>query len=80
MKTSVPGTPGAAFRTAVSHDPDAFRLLLANRACWTTMRDGLADPAMARRVLEVARTRPPVRPPGPSRQQLLGLLAEPLAA
>ena len=77
---SAPGTVAAALRTAVSHDADAFRLLVANRACWTTMREGLSDRATAARIRQVARDHEPVQPPGPSRQRLLGLLAEPLAA
>jgi 2-polyprenyl-6-methoxyphenol hydroxylase-like FAD-dependent oxidoreductase len=77
---AAPADLATALRTAVGHDADAFRLLVANRGCWTTMRDGLSEPGMAEHVRAVARAHAPARLPGPDRQGLLALLDQRVAA
>jgi 2-polyprenyl-6-methoxyphenol hydroxylase-like FAD-dependent oxidoreductase len=65
----------AALMAAVPHDPDAFRAFLASRSCITSLRDSLADPALVARAREVAAAHEPRPVPGPSRAQLLELVA-----
>jgi 2-polyprenyl-6-methoxyphenol hydroxylase-like FAD-dependent oxidoreductase len=65
----------AALPAAIPNDPDVFRAFVETRACLSTLRDVLARPGMAERILALAETHEPVRPPGPDREQLLALLA-----
>ena len=74
---TLPAPPAvvAALPTALAHDAEIFRAFVETRACLATLREVLARPGMAERILEIAADREPVRPPGPDRQQLLALLA-----
>ena len=73
-----PPDPGAALRAAFppasARDPDIFRAMLETRSCFTTPEEVLARPGVADRVRELVAD-PPPRPPGPSRAELLQLLA-----
>ena len=69
-----PSALRAALLTAMPHDPDLFRMFLDSRCCITPLNDALASSAVVERVLEVARGRGRVPLPGPSREQVLGLL------
>lgn len=68
------GAVAAALPTAMAHDADVFRAFVETRACLATLREVLARPGMAERILEIAGEHEPVRPPGPDRAQLLSLL------
>lgn len=70
-----PPAVAAALPTALAHDPEIFRAFIETRACLATVREVLARPAMAERILDVAGRHEPRRLPGPDREQLLALLA-----
>jgi 2-polyprenyl-6-methoxyphenol hydroxylase-like FAD-dependent oxidoreductase len=73
-----PPDAGAALREALQPtsmlDPDLFRAMVETRSCYATPEEVLARPGVADRVRELA-AEPPPRPPGPSRAELLELLA-----
>jgi 2-polyprenyl-6-methoxyphenol hydroxylase-like FAD-dependent oxidoreductase len=74
-----PDTPAgkatAALMLAVRHDPDVFRGLLDIMSCLALPQEVMARPGFAERVFELAAAHDPPPPPGPDREQLLGLLA-----
>jgi hypothetical protein len=65
----------AAFPRAFVHDADRFRAFVETRACLATVREIIARPGVAERILAVAAEHEPVPPPGPDRRQLLALLS-----
>ncbi|MBV9916766.1 MAG: FAD-dependent oxidoreductase [Solirubrobacterales bacterium] len=70
-----PDTQTARFVAAAPHDPDVFRAYLETRAALATTREVLERPALVERIDRV--TAPAVVPlPGPSRSELLHLLAD----
>lgn len=66
---------GAALVTAMAYDADVFRGFLEVVGCLALPREVLARPGFADRVMEVARSNEPRRTPGPTREELLELLA-----
>ena len=76
---SPPDDPGAAVRAAlpaaILHDPDVFRAVMEIVGCLTLPQEVFARPNLAERVLELAAANeaPPTR--GPSRGELLRLVA-----
>jgi 2-polyprenyl-6-methoxyphenol hydroxylase-like FAD-dependent oxidoreductase len=64
----------AALMPAAMCDPDVLRAMLAERCCLGSPT-ALDEPELAERVLELARDAEPAPPAGPSRKQLLTLLA-----
>jgi 2-polyprenyl-6-methoxyphenol hydroxylase-like FAD-dependent oxidoreductase len=70
-----PPAVAAALPTAIGRDPEIFRAFVETRACLATLREVLARPGMAERILEVADGHAPMAPPGPDRRQLLALLS-----
>jgi len=64
----------AALAGAMTADADAFRAIVANKACLTLNREIFEDEGLFERILEVARQSDPGPPPGPDRDQLLALL------
>ncbi len=74
-----PATPADVLRTALfaaaPHDAGAFRALLESRCCLTRFDELLARPGLAERLAEVAAAVEPRPVPGPSRRELLELLA-----
>ena len=64
----------AALAAAMAYDADAFRAIVANKACLTLNREIFEDARLVERILEVARESDPTPPPGPDRDQLLALL------
>jgi hypothetical protein len=60
---------------AAPHDADAFRVLLESRCCLARLDELLARPGVAERLVEAAGSVEPRPVPGPSRAQLLALLA-----
>jgi 2-polyprenyl-6-methoxyphenol hydroxylase-like FAD-dependent oxidoreductase len=74
-----PATPAAkaaaAFIVAVRHDPDVFRGFLDVMACLALPQEVMARPGFAERVSELGAAHDAPPPPGPSREQLLALLA-----
>ena len=73
-----PPDPAAALRAALPaaamRDPDLFRSMMETRCCYETEEEVLARPGVADRVRELG-AEPPPRPRGPSRAELLELLA-----
>ena len=74
-----PGGPAgeilAALPAAVTHDADLFRAFIDTRSCYATLREVLARPGVAARILEVGAHHEATPAPGPDREQLLALLA-----
>lgn len=64
-----------ALAAAMAYDADAFRALVANKACLTLNREIFENARLLERILEVARESDPAPSPGPDRDQLLALLA-----
>jgi 2-polyprenyl-6-methoxyphenol hydroxylase-like FAD-dependent oxidoreductase len=60
---------------AATRDPDLFRAFLEIVCCLTLPADVFARPGLVDRVLELTETGEPPAPPGPTREQLLALLA-----
>ena len=57
------------------HDPDVFRGFLDIMSCLALPQEVMARPGFAERVSELAAAHDAPPPPGPSREQLLALLA-----
>jgi 2-polyprenyl-6-methoxyphenol hydroxylase-like FAD-dependent oxidoreductase len=75
-----PADPAAALRArfplAATRDPDVFRAFLEVVGCLTLPADVLARPGLADRVLELTSDAADLpKPPGPSRDELVRLLA-----
>ncbi len=74
-----PSDPSAAMRGAMfasfAFDADVFRAFLGTRACLWRIEEACADERLMQRMTELARDAPPLRLPGPDREQLLSLLA-----
>ncbi|HXN39995.1 MAG TPA: NAD(P)/FAD-dependent oxidoreductase [Solirubrobacteraceae bacterium] len=64
-----------AMISAIRHDAEIFRLFLEARCCLTPLSETLAQPGMAERILALASDRERLTIPGPSREDLLALLA-----
>ena len=65
----------AAFPTAMMYDADLFRAFMEVGSMLTLARDVMARPGMPQRIMEVAAAHEPMMPPGPSREELLRMLA-----
>jgi 2-polyprenyl-6-methoxyphenol hydroxylase-like FAD-dependent oxidoreductase len=74
-----PAGPAALARSALpvamQADADLFRAFAEINAMITPPRQVMARPGLIDRILDIARGRPPEPPPGPSRDQVLRLLA-----
>lgn len=74
-----PGDPaaalGAALGRAMPHDAEVFRALMEIIGCLTLQSEVFARAGFADRVLAVAAEHPAAPPPGPTRNELLRLLA-----
>jgi 2-polyprenyl-6-methoxyphenol hydroxylase-like FAD-dependent oxidoreductase len=66
---------GAALPLAMVHDAEVFRAFLEIMGCLTLPQEVFARPGMVDRVLKAAGQGDVPPPPGPTRQELLGLLA-----
>lgn len=64
-----------ALTTSALYDPELFRAYLASRAVLTPLSKAFAQDGIAERALELAGTSQPLLIPGPSREELLALLA-----
>jgi 2-polyprenyl-6-methoxyphenol hydroxylase-like FAD-dependent oxidoreductase len=64
-----------ALIVAMRYDADVFRTFLESRCCLTRLGETLARDGMAERILEVAGDNESMPIPGPSREDLLALLA-----
>jgi 2-polyprenyl-6-methoxyphenol hydroxylase-like FAD-dependent oxidoreductase len=77
--TAAPPPPGprGALLAAMMHDGDLFRAFLMSRCCLVSLSEILARPEVAERAEEIAAAHPGPPPafPGPTRQQLLALVA-----
>jgi hypothetical protein len=60
---------------AATRDPDLFRAFLEIVTCLTLPGDVLARPGLVDRVVELTEPGDLPAPPGPTREQLLALLA-----
>jgi 2-polyprenyl-6-methoxyphenol hydroxylase-like FAD-dependent oxidoreductase len=74
-----PADPAArlarALLVAMRYDADLFRAATEFRSLLALPQEVMARPGLADRILEVAATHEPVMPPGPSREELLQMLA-----
>jgi len=66
---------GDALLVAMMYDPDLFRAFLEVAALLALPQEVLARPGMVDRIMEVAGSHEPVMPPGPTREELLHMLA-----
>jgi 2-polyprenyl-6-methoxyphenol hydroxylase-like FAD-dependent oxidoreductase len=66
---------GRALSVAMMYDADIFRAANEIRSLLTLPREVMARPGLVDRMMEVAGTHEAVTPPGPSRQELLHMLA-----
>ena len=66
---------GKAFSVAMMYDADLFRAANEMRSLLALPQKVMARPGLVDRILEVAGTHEAVTPPGPSRQELLHMLA-----
>jgi hypothetical protein len=64
-----------ALTTAAVHDPDLFRAYLDSRAVLKRLGQTFSEDGVAARTLEVARENQRLQLPGPSREELMALLA-----
>jgi hypothetical protein len=64
-----------AFFTAIAYDPDVFRGFLHVMGCLSTPEEVLQQPGMFEKVIAAADGHEQILPPGPSRSELLELLA-----
>lgn len=64
-----------AFSVAMMYDADLFRAANEIRSVLTLPQEVMARPGLVDRIMEVADSHEPVTPPGPSREQLLHMLA-----
>jgi 2-polyprenyl-6-methoxyphenol hydroxylase-like FAD-dependent oxidoreductase len=67
--------PADLLPSAMPYDADLFRAFVDIRALLTLPQDLLARPGLAERIVEVAGAHEPRVPPGPSREELLRMLA-----
>lgn len=70
-----PPDPADALFTAMLYDADVFRAAIEIFAMLALPQEVMARPGVAGRVMELARAHGPVMPPGPSRHELLRMLA-----
>ena len=70
-----PAEPVAALQVAMMYDADLFRAALEIVSLLRLPQELMARPGIIDRIMEVARTREAVPPPGPSRGELLRILA-----
>jgi 2-polyprenyl-6-methoxyphenol hydroxylase-like FAD-dependent oxidoreductase len=73
------GLAASLFRV-MAFDPDLLRAGLEITSCLTLPEEVFARPGMIEKVVALAEANPPQPPPGPSRDELLKLLAEPASA
>jgi hypothetical protein len=64
-----------ALSVAMMYDADIYRAAAEMRSVMALPQEVMARPGMVDRIMEVAGTHEAVNPPGPSRQELLGMLA-----
>jgi 2-polyprenyl-6-methoxyphenol hydroxylase-like FAD-dependent oxidoreductase len=70
-----PTSPDGAFRVAMLYDADLFRAGIEIASLLALPQEVLARPGVMNRIMEVAGTHEAVVPPGPSRSELLRMLA-----
>jgi hypothetical protein len=70
-----PSGPGEALAVAMMYDPLLFRAYLEIVSLLALPREVLARPGLVDRIMAVADVAPPVAPAGPSRDELLRMLA-----
>ncbi|MBV8275729.1 MAG: FAD-dependent oxidoreductase, partial [Verrucomicrobia bacterium] len=64
-----------ALSVAMMHDADLYRAAAEMRSVLALPQEVMARPGMVDRIVEVASTHEAVNPPGPSREELLSMLA-----
>jgi 2-polyprenyl-6-methoxyphenol hydroxylase-like FAD-dependent oxidoreductase len=74
-KTPPPTDPERVLQIAMQYDADLFRTALESMSLLALPQEILARPGVLDRIKEVASTHEPVVPPGPSRDELLRMLA-----
>ena len=65
---------GRALQVAMAYDPDAYRAFLDIVGVVKLPDEVFAQSGLVDRVMAIARTEPPLRVPGPTRQELLELV------
>ncbi|MBV9580584.1 MAG: hypothetical protein JO057_18535 [Chloroflexi bacterium] len=71
----LPSRPGETLPMVMMYDAELFRAFLEINSLLALPRDVMARPGMAARIMEVAAEHPPEPLPGPSREELLRLVA-----
>jgi hypothetical protein len=66
---------GSALTVAMAYDPEAYRAFLDIIGVIALPQDVLARPGLVDKVLSIAESQPPPSAPGPSREELLRLVA-----
>ena len=64
-----------AFFTSINYDPDCFRAFLEVMGCLTTPMELFGRPGLFEKVIAASQGKDPLQPEGPSRQELLEILA-----
>ena len=70
-----PARIASALLVAMTYDADLFRAAAEIRSLLALPQEVMARPGLVDRIMEVAGTHEAVTPPGPSRQELLHMLA-----
>ncbi len=70
-----PRDPGSALAAVMMHDADLFRAFIEIFSLLALPEEVLARPGLLDRITEVAAAHEPVAPPGPSREELLRIMA-----
>jgi len=74
-RASPPTDPGNALFVAMLYDAEAFRAAIEIASLLALPHEVMARPGMLDRITDLARSREAVAPPGPSRDELVRLLA-----
>ena len=70
-----PTDPLSALPVAMMYDPDLFRASIEIFSLLALPQEVIARPGVPDRIMEVAGTREPIVPPGPTREELVRMLA-----
>jgi 2-polyprenyl-6-methoxyphenol hydroxylase-like FAD-dependent oxidoreductase len=73
--TDPPARIAKALLVAMMYDADLFRVTIEMRSLLALPQEVMARPGVVDRIMEVAGTREAMMPPGPSREELLHMLA-----
>jgi hypothetical protein len=64
-----------ALMVAMAYDPEAYRAFMDIAAVINLPHDVFARPGLVARIMAIAQSEPPLQVPGPTRQELMELVA-----